>query len=348
MNKENQVNADGNVAAQTTAKLCHLKMTHRAESGNQQACMFVSQVKEAFGDKSSEYRAFSKILKDFTAKTVPTQEVVERILDLFQGKRDLILGFNEFLPLEHKIRLPPKKAVASSPALATSFSSLVQQLHQPSAPLPPSATGGSEVPAPYEEEPSLETELAAIEQLQQELELLTEKRRLFLLQEKEPLSKNKQNELEEIEWQAIVVRETIGNIKLGIKLRSKEVPNMSGHRTQRERAVASSDHSSSRRSSSPQDRAVRDTTTRLQSSRDLLNADPPSRGDNVTELREKMKSMAQADPIMGCRNTSPVTENPTETRNVLGERIEKDRFTDQNDTPKNVPVVNNAKTTATK
>lgn len=39
---------------------------------------------------------------------VDTSGVIQRVKDLFKGHRDLILGFNTFLPKGYEITLPPE------------------------------------------------------------------------------------------------------------------------------------------------------------------------------------------------------------------------------------------------
>ena len=51
-----------------------------------------------------EFDAFLKIMKEFKNHTVNTPGVILRVSELFRGHRELILGFNTFLPAGHKIK----------------------------------------------------------------------------------------------------------------------------------------------------------------------------------------------------------------------------------------------------
>lgn len=198
MDKENQVNNLSGRAIKGGSQSSTKKARRQSI-----ASTYVGRVKEVYGASSQEYLAFSKTLRDFKAKTVATEDVVKRIMLLFDGKEQLILGFNAFLPVDGKIELPPPK---TSP----SFPSSVQQSHKPNNCFD------------HDEDPPLETELEAIDRLEQELEELRAKERPFV-QLKEigvVFSAKSQEEFDSIKWEIVVVQETIANIRLGIKLRS--------------------------------------------------------------------------------------------------------------------------------
>ncbi|KAM1015235.1 hypothetical protein ACFX2I_045038 [Malus domestica] len=67
------------------------------------ALLFLKQVKDAFCDKEENYEKFLEIMKDFKAKRAVTEDVVARVKELFKGHKDLILGFNPFLPEGYQI-----------------------------------------------------------------------------------------------------------------------------------------------------------------------------------------------------------------------------------------------------
>ncbi|KAL5569842.1 hypothetical protein UlMin_026417 [Ulmus minor] len=63
-------------------------------------------------------------MKDFKAQRIDTTGVMRRVKELFKGHRDLILGFNTFLPKGFEITLslddehaPPKKPVEFDEAI---------------------------------------------------------------------------------------------------------------------------------------------------------------------------------------------------------------------------------------
>ena len=56
-----------------------------------------------FEDKPEIYNQFLDIMKEFKAQSIDTPGVIERVLQLFHGHRQLILGFNTFLPPGYKI-----------------------------------------------------------------------------------------------------------------------------------------------------------------------------------------------------------------------------------------------------
>ncbi|KAL6547201.1 Paired amphipathic helix protein Sin3-like 4 [Orobanche minor] len=60
---------------------------------------------EPSGDK---YDDFLDVMKDFKAQRIDTSGVILKVKELFKGYRDLILGFNTFLPKGFEISLPPE------------------------------------------------------------------------------------------------------------------------------------------------------------------------------------------------------------------------------------------------
>ncbi|CAA7408525.1 unnamed protein product [Spirodela intermedia] len=50
-------------------------------------------------------------MKDFKAQRIDTAGVIQRVKDLFRGHRDLILGFNTFLPEGYEITLPIEEGI---------------------------------------------------------------------------------------------------------------------------------------------------------------------------------------------------------------------------------------------
>ncbi|KAK9125519.1 hypothetical protein Scep_014365 [Stephania cephalantha] len=72
------------------------------------ALQYLKSVKDIFQDKREKYDEFLEVMKDFKANRIDTAGVIERVKELFKGHRDLILGFNTFLPKGYEITLPPE------------------------------------------------------------------------------------------------------------------------------------------------------------------------------------------------------------------------------------------------
>ncbi|XP_031386160.1 paired amphipathic helix protein Sin3-like 4 isoform X2 [Punica granatum] len=70
------------------------------------ALAYLKAVKDIFEDKREKYDDFLEVMKDFKAQRIDTAGVIARVKELFKGHRDLILGFNTFLPKGYEITLP--------------------------------------------------------------------------------------------------------------------------------------------------------------------------------------------------------------------------------------------------
>ncbi|KAK2994387.1 hypothetical protein RJ640_029502, partial [Escallonia rubra] len=70
------------------------------------ALAYLKAVKDIFLDKREKYDEFLEVMKDFKAQRIDTGGVIGRVKELFRGHRDLILGFNTFLPKGYEITLP--------------------------------------------------------------------------------------------------------------------------------------------------------------------------------------------------------------------------------------------------
>ncbi|XP_057481650.1 paired amphipathic helix protein Sin3-like 4 [Actinidia eriantha] len=79
------------------------------------ALAYLKAVKDIFQDKREKYEEFLDVMKDFKAQRVDTAGVITRVKELFKGYRDLILGFNTFLPKGYEITLPPEGAPPPAP-----------------------------------------------------------------------------------------------------------------------------------------------------------------------------------------------------------------------------------------
>ncbi|KAE9597058.1 putative transcription regulator Others family [Lupinus albus] len=88
------------------------------------ALAYLKSVKDMFQDKKDTYDEFLEVMKDFKAQRTNTAGVIARVKELFKGHRELILGFNTFLPRRYEITLPleddqppPKKPVEFEEAI---------------------------------------------------------------------------------------------------------------------------------------------------------------------------------------------------------------------------------------
>ncbi|KAH1239232.1 Paired amphipathic helix protein Sin3-like 3 [Glycine max] len=70
------------------------------------ALAYLKAVKDMFQDKREKYDDFLEVMKDFKAQRIDTSGVIARVKELFKGHKDLILGFNTFLPKGYEITLP--------------------------------------------------------------------------------------------------------------------------------------------------------------------------------------------------------------------------------------------------
>ena len=67
------------------------------------ALAYLNQVKAKYDRQPHIYNQFLDIMKDFKAQRIDTPGVIDRVLQLFHGQRELILGFNTFLPPGYRI-----------------------------------------------------------------------------------------------------------------------------------------------------------------------------------------------------------------------------------------------------
>ncbi|BBN12432.1 hypothetical protein MPTK1_5g20010 [Marchantia polymorpha subsp. ruderalis] len=66
---------------------------------------FLKAVKDVFKDEKDKYDEFVEAVKDFKAQRIDTAGLMIRVKDLFKGHRELILGFNTFLPKGYEITI---------------------------------------------------------------------------------------------------------------------------------------------------------------------------------------------------------------------------------------------------
>ncbi|XP_020268792.1 paired amphipathic helix protein Sin3-like 4 [Asparagus officinalis] len=91
------------MAASTEAATSSTKLT------TSDALQYLKNVKDIFQDKREKYDEFLEVMKDFKSQRIDTVGVIARVKELFKGHRELILGFNTFLPKGYEIKLPEEK-----------------------------------------------------------------------------------------------------------------------------------------------------------------------------------------------------------------------------------------------
>lgn len=74
------------------------------------ALAYLEKVKVQFTDQLNVYNKFLDIMKEFKAQEIDTTEVIRRVSDLFAGHKELMLGFNTFLPPGYEIRVTENEA----------------------------------------------------------------------------------------------------------------------------------------------------------------------------------------------------------------------------------------------
>jgi histone deacetylase complex regulatory component SIN3 len=93
----NNAEAAGTDAAAHTLPSRQLKV--------EDALAYLDKVRVQFGEsgENSVYDQFLEIMKDFRARTIDTPGVIAKVKQLFSGHKELILGFNTFLPPGYRI-----------------------------------------------------------------------------------------------------------------------------------------------------------------------------------------------------------------------------------------------------
>ncbi|TRM67696.1 paired amphipathic helix [Schizophyllum amplum] len=62
------------------------------------ALSYLDTVKACFRDRPEVYREFLDAMKDLKNQSIDIRQCVDRVVELFRGYPDLIVGFNVFLP----------------------------------------------------------------------------------------------------------------------------------------------------------------------------------------------------------------------------------------------------------
>ena len=93
----------GNVYLGGTSRSLSGSNTRSALKGD--TMQYVKRVKKAYEKKTTVYRKFMDVLKEYHKERKCELETIRTVVDLFQNRTDLVLGFNEFLPDGYKIRM---------------------------------------------------------------------------------------------------------------------------------------------------------------------------------------------------------------------------------------------------
>lgn len=93
--------------------------TPRPELKVEDALAYLEKVKGQFSGQQLVYCEFLSIMKEFKAQEIDTTQVIRGVSDLFRGHKELILGFNRFLPPGYYIRVTE----GTSGVLKTGFDS---------------------------------------------------------------------------------------------------------------------------------------------------------------------------------------------------------------------------------
>jgi len=66
---------------------------------------YLKKVQNRFQNEPAVYNQFLEIMKEFKSQAIDTEGVIKRVKTLFKGNRNLILGFNQFLPPGYRIEV---------------------------------------------------------------------------------------------------------------------------------------------------------------------------------------------------------------------------------------------------
>ncbi len=83
---------------------------------HEDAVEFLNRVREMFSDRPFIYNSFLAVMKEFRDQTITTDDVINRVKLLFKGHRDLLQGFNLFLPPAYRIRVEAESPPATAHA----------------------------------------------------------------------------------------------------------------------------------------------------------------------------------------------------------------------------------------
>ncbi|KAJ7762381.1 histone deacetylase complex, SIN3 component [Mycena maculata] len=100
------------------------------------ALSYLDAVKNQFQDQPEVYNRFLDIMKDFKSQHIDTPGVIQRVSRLFHGNRELIQGFNTFLPLGYRIDVSKNPADPNTITVTTPMGTTIQNTDFSSSHLP--------------------------------------------------------------------------------------------------------------------------------------------------------------------------------------------------------------------
>ena len=121
---------------------CGARGVHQVED----ALAYLDLVKARYASTLSTYASFLDVMHEFKLKRVDTPGVIDRVLHLFHGDRELILGFNQFLPPGYVITMSEAADGVMTPSLSppaaccSRFSTTPPATKLPSSPAAPAGT----------------------------------------------------------------------------------------------------------------------------------------------------------------------------------------------------------------
>ncbi|XP_058775151.1 paired amphipathic helix protein Sin3-like 2 [Vicia villosa] len=83
--------------------------TTRKSITNDDANMYLKEINEAFKNEKYKYNEYLRAMKDFQIKRIDIEGLMARVEKLFNGHKELLLKFNNFLPDGFEIKTPSKK-----------------------------------------------------------------------------------------------------------------------------------------------------------------------------------------------------------------------------------------------
>ena len=78
-------------------------LTHEETEDDTDTVRYLRNVKWTYTHQADVYQRFMNVLQDFNRKNINEMSAVTQVANLFEGQRDLVLGFNIFLGDDYKI-----------------------------------------------------------------------------------------------------------------------------------------------------------------------------------------------------------------------------------------------------
>ncbi|KAJ9678976.1 hypothetical protein PVL29_021021 [Vitis rotundifolia] len=71
-----------------------------------EAAIYLRSVKTALRGDQEKCASFTKLMEDYLHHRVTVEQVVSVVKELFRDHEELIVGFNDYLPEQHRISVP--------------------------------------------------------------------------------------------------------------------------------------------------------------------------------------------------------------------------------------------------